>query len=66
MHVDYDDILRVWQEADDIPEIQDASRRTTRCPTSRSAPRCFEGIGRDPAGIVRSVQTVISYEDVAS
>jgi alkanesulfonate monooxygenase SsuD/methylene tetrahydromethanopterin reductase-like flavin-dependent oxidoreductase (luciferase family) len=24
MHVDYDDLLRVWQEADLVPEIQDA------------------------------------------
>src|SRR5215218_9401678 len=24
MHVDYEDLLRVWQEADLVPEIQDA------------------------------------------
>ncbi|MFG3642581.1 hypothetical protein ACGF3C_20205 [Micromonospora sp. NPDC047762] len=51
MQVDYHDILRVWQEADAIAEIEHAL-----------LDRYCAAIGRDPASITRSINLPVSYD----
>ncbi|WP_327316605.1 hypothetical protein [Streptomyces sp. NBC_01235] len=71
MQVDYHDVLRVWREADAVPEIEHAWLFDHLMPIGGGRP-CPRGgpcsppspptIGRDPAEITRSVHLPVSYD----